>query len=199
MRKFVLFSLFLALLVPAVAGAQEADKLREIAAGTTASANAVLKDAAAKQKVEVTGDAVFVTSDDSSAAIAPVKGIENLTRQDLATWKTIGVFTAAGPPDATSPSGSFSVRVQANPGSTRGQFQIVDEAGTVVQEGELTIEDAPTAVAVPACYYPYGFRIFPYYYWGCHWWWYRWPWGYLNFHYCWWPFYRCCWWWWHWW
>lgn len=213
MRKLLLSSLILAFLAPTLAVAQDADRLREIAVQTKESTNALLQEAAVRHKVEVIGDSVFATSDDSSAAIMPVAGTELLTRQDLATWKTIGVITVAGPPDADSPSGSFSVRVQANPGSTRGQFQIADEAGLVVEEGELTIEDAPSDAAAtaameknaklisttaefhyPLCYYPYGFRIFPLYHWGCHWWYYKWHWGYLRFHYCWWP-HGCCWWW----
>lgn len=214
MRKLMLSSLILAILAPAFAVAQDADRLREIAAQTKSSTNILLKEAAARHKVQVSGDSVFTTSDDSSAAIMPVAGTELLTRQDLQSWKTIGVITVAGPPDAASPSGSFSVRVQAAPGTTRGKYQIVDEAGLVVNEGEMTIEDAPSDAAAtaavekdaklisatgdlayPQCYYPYGFRIFPYYYWGCNWWYYKWPWGYLRFHYCWWPYYGCCWWW----
>lgn len=224
MKRLMLCCLSLALFLPVLAAGQEADRLREIAASTRAEATNLLKEEAGALKVPVSGEAVFLDAQESSAAILPVAGIESLTRESLADWTTIGVISVAGPADAESPSGSFSVRVKAAPGSTRGQFQIVDAAGNVVQEGELSIEDAPaeeagaqakafpmspvtgkkgvldsttSAFHFPACYYPYApyFRIYPYYYYGCHWWWYKWHWGHLRFRYCWWPYHGCCWWW----
>jgi hypothetical protein len=224
MKRLVLCCLSLALFLPALAGGQETTQsLRDIAASTRSQTTALLNREAGTLGVPVSGQATFLDAQESIAAIIPVAGVENLTRDSLAVWTTIGVISVAGPPDAQSPSGSFSVRVKAAPGSTRGQFQIVDSAGNVVQEGELSIEDAPadevssadgfeagavtpkkgdlesstSAFHSPGCFYPYApyFRIYPYYYYGCHWWWYKWHWGHLRFRYCWWPYYGCCWWW----
>lgn len=223
MKRLVLCCLSLALLLPTLAAGQAAQSLRNIAAETRAQTTDLLTQEAGRLGVPVSGESTFLDAQESSAAIIPVAGIENLTRDSLANWTTIGVITVAGPPDAQSPSGSFTVRVQAAPGTTRGQFQIVDSLGNVVQEGEMSIEDAPAdevppegaaatgAVALkkgalesatdayhyPGCFYPYApyFRIYPYYYYGCHWWWYKWHWGHLRFRYCWWPYYGCCWWW----
>ena len=191
-------------LVPSLAAASDPGgaALRGILQDTRLQTNDLMRSCAAEQGLATTGESIFLSSDDSVAAIMATQGADKLTRDDLAVWRTIGIIDVAGPPDAQAPSGVFTVRVQADPGKTRGKFQIVDKDGSIVQEGEMTIEEAGEEPA-PAgewhaypCYYPYYpyFRIYPYYYYGCHWWYYHWPWGHIRFRYCWWPYYGCCWW-----
>ena len=191
-------------LVPSLASATDPGgaALREILQGTRAQTNDLMRTCAAEQGLATFGESIFLSSDDSVAAIIATEGADKLTRADLAVWRTIGIIDVAGPPDAQSPSGVFTVRVQADLGKTRGKFQIVDKDGMVVQEGEMTIEEAAEDPAPDGewhaypCYYPYYpyFRIYPYYYYGCHWWYYHWYWGHIRFRYCWWPYYGCCWW-----
>lgn len=206
------------LLLPALARAQGTcstggSDIAQIANNARAQATSLLNTCAKNRGINVSGQAVLTTTEDTSAALIPLAGVENLTRDDLQTWQTIGLFTAAGPPGASAPSGTFTVRVQVPAGSSTGSFQIVDESGNVVQDGELTVSDATTSSESGAaaglfpsgegtdlyapCYYPYGpyFRIYPSYYFGCYRWAYGWHWGSIRFHYCWWPpFYPYCWW-----
>ncbi|MDY7092115.1 MAG: hypothetical protein SX243_04000 [Acidobacteriota bacterium] len=197
--------------------------LRALTNNYTAQVETQLSQCASDLGVPVAGNLSVVTGDNSTAAFMPVAGVEDLTRSDLATWTTVGIFTAAGPADAEAPSGTFTVQVQAALGSTNGEFRILDSVGAVVQSGEMTItEDAdatppsqtPDQTLVGdienltdeyhyGCpwyypyYYPYYFRYYPYYWYGCYWWHYQWWWGKLQFRYCWWPnryCHRCCWW-----
>jgi hypothetical protein len=224
MKKTVFRSvLALLILLPSLAQAQDvcggssSDVMAEIAQSARDSATEVLASCAAAQGLKTSGQATLTIAAGTSAAIIPLAGVESLTREDLDSWQTIGLFAASPPDRAEAPGGTFIVRVKAPKGSSTGNFQIVDESGKVVQEGELTVAmntsvdsagpasslatnpgalGSPSNASYPYCYYPYGpyFGLYPYYYYGCYWWTYGWGWGYIRFHYCWWPFHPYCWW-----
>ncbi len=229
-KKIFCTALLLCLAALPLAADGSGEQLRALADDTRAQAGDLLSSCAADRGLATQGEPVFLATEDTASVLMPLAGVESLTRADLADWTDIGIFTASGPIDASAPSGTFTVRVQAKPGSTVGQFEIVDADGLVVQSGEISITDDPDAMMTepdttepavfepgsggsmlpkddihfgsPYCYYPYywHWRIYPYYYHGCYWWWYRWPWGHLNFRYCWWPsYYHCTRWFCHWW
>lgn len=145
-ERFILFGLILSLAAtgsPALADDGSGEILRELAIDARAQAGDLLLSCAEQRGLQAQGEPVYLTTEDSAAVLMPLAGVESLTRADLANWTNIGIFTAAGPADAEAPSGTFVVRVRAEPGSTVGQFEIVDGAGVVVQSGELTINDDP--------------------------------------------------------
>lgn len=138
----------LAFTLPARAqDAKCAQDIHGLLSETQAKSAEVLQKCAASQGVTTSGTPVLLATEGSSAAIVPVEGIADLKRDDLNDWKTLGVFSAQGPEGADAPSGTFTIRAQADPGSEKGKFQIVDANGKVVQEGEMDIEIAPEGSA----------------------------------------------------
>ena len=190
--------------------------LAGIADDAQSKATELLRNCANEMGIETSGQAVFSVAEDTSAAIIPVAGADKLSRADLADWQAVGVVVSTAPSD-TNVNAKFPllIEVQAKIGTTQGCFRISDADGRVVQEGEMTIEEAPddkssafqngeTVDKALYCYYPYWsyFRIYPRYWFGSWYWYYRYPWGYYRFYWNWYyyPGY-CCgsyWWWWWW-
>jgi hypothetical protein len=216
-RKIFAIAVLSTLFSAVFAGDSGVAELQSINKDSEARVNQALVQCAEQFGVSVSGPAMYVNLEDTSAAIMPATGVDQLTRADFADWQILGVAILVGPDDAENPSGTFLVQAQAKAGTTQGCYQFVDANGVVVQEGDLTLEEQPddkgtsglkAALGGDAqtkawyCGYPYypWFRIYPRYWWGTWYWYYRWPWGYLRFRYYWWP-YNCCgswYWWWRW-
>lgn len=218
-----LCALSLVLAMPAAqAGDAGSAQLQALTQNYQTQVDDQLRQCASQQGLSTYSQSSIVTGEDSTAAFVPVAGVESLTREDFASWRTVGIFIANGPSDAEAPSGTFTVQIQAPLGSTNGEFQILSTDGTVVQSGDITITEdhdatPPTSALEQSfndsldslsdkyhygyCpwyypyYYPYWFHYYPYYYYGCYWWHYRWWWGKFAFRYCWWPSrycHHCC-------
>jgi hypothetical protein len=139
----VALSAALALALPARAQESCSQNMGSVVNEAQAKAGEILTGCAQNQGVDVGGTPVVLAVDGSSAAIIPGAKVKDLTRDSFKDWQTLGVFTAQAPKGAEAPSGTFTLRAQAEPGKESGKFQVVDDKGKVVQEGEMKIQMAP--------------------------------------------------------
>ncbi len=187
-----LFTLFLLLFtlpgLPAAAQG-EGSPLDAITAEARVKIVAAMKSEAQKMGFETGATLTFQEADGSMSAFLPIKGVENLTPEDLKRGVTLGLLMASTPEGSEAPSGVFRVHAQAS--ESGGRFTILDSSGKVVQEGDLEIEanEGAEAARVLGREFP-KFAIYPYYHWGCITYVYYWPWGrvYIRYCWCWWPY-----------